>query len=298
MRKLLTLTFLVWVGYLGGYAQTAKAPPKKKVQPAAKTPTKTTATAKAPVKTTAAKPTAAKPATAKPATGTKTALPQQNKPAQSPNTGPAKTAAGPASSGGGGGDNATKLPPGSSTVTPAARSSTSNSPARSSSSYRSSPRRSSSSGYAFDQGDHLLNLGVGLGYSGYYSSAFPIGASYEYGITSDISVGAQLDIASASYYSSYYYYNYARNRYWATYVGVRGSYHFNRILSLDNDKIDLYAGIGVGYRSYSNYYDYYRPVFANGFVGGKFYFSDSFGAFVELGYTGLSYSKIGLSIKF
>ena len=293
MRKLLTLTFLVWVGYLGGYAQTAKAPPKKKVQPAAKT----TPTAKAPVKTTAAKPAAAKPATAKPATGTKTALPQQNKPAQSPNTGPAKTAASPASSGGGGGNNATKLPPGGSTVTPAARPSQNSSPARSSSSYRASPRRSSG-GYAFDQGDHLLNLGVGLGYSGYYSSAFPIGATYEYGIASDISIGAQLDIASASYYSSYYYYNYARNRYWATYVGVRGSYHFNRILSLDNDKIDLYAGIGVGYRSYSNYYDYYRPVFANGFVGGKFYFSDSFGAFVELGYTGLSYSKIGLSIKF
>ena len=34
-------------------------------------------------------------------------------------------------------------------------------------------------------------------------------------------------------------------------IGVRGSYHFNELLNLDNDKIDLYAGLGLGYRNIS-----------------------------------------------
>lgn len=274
--------------------QTAKAPAKKQ------STTKKTTTG-----VSTGKPTASKPAANKPATRTQTALPTQKVPAKSPenatalpNKGSAKTAASPTSSGGGGGENATKLSSGGTTVTPTPPSPGKNSSSspRSNSSYRSSPSRSGK--YSFGQGDHLLNFGLGLGYSGYYSSALPIGASYEYGVTPDISIGAQIDFALASYYSSYYYYNYSRNRYLATYIGLRGSYHFNRLIGLDSDKLDLYAGVGVGYRSYSNYYDYYRPVFVNGFVGGKFYFTDSVGGFVELGYTGLSYSKIGLSLKF
>ena len=117
--------------------------------------------------------------------------------------------------------------------------------------------------------------------------------------TPDISIGAQFDFASASYSRSYYYYNSSRYRYTATYFGARGSYHFNRLFDLNSDKLDLYAGAGLGYRGYSNdYRDSYLPILPSGFVGGRFYFSDSFGGFVELGYTGLSYSKIGLSFKF
>lgn len=267
-------------------------------------------TAKAPAR----KPTAVQTPAKSPASTTRTALPNQSKPIKTPPSNatalPNKNTAKPATnsatgSGGGGEGNATKLPAGSGTVAPTqpAKSnytapSKSAAPTRSSSSYRA-PSRRSSGGLAFDEGNHLLNVGLGLGYSGYYASALPIGASYEYGITPDISIGAQFDVASFSYYSSYYYYGYySSDRYLATYFGGRGSYHFNRILNLDSDKLDIYAGAGVGYRSYGGYQDYYLPISINGFLGGRFFFSNSVGGFVELGYTGLSYSKVGLSFKF
>ncbi|GAB3919947.1 hypothetical protein GCM10028804_13160 [Larkinella terrae] len=152
----------------------------------------------------------------------------------------------------------------------------------------------------FKKGDYLLNVGVGLS-SYYYGN--PFGISFESGIDKDFSVGAQLDYNSGNYGD--YYYNSSRWRYTATYFGVRGSYHFNRVLKLNTSKVDLYAGVGLGYRSFrwndSNYgygYDYRSGLFLNYFIGGKYYFNNKIGAFVELGYTGLSSSRVGLAIKF
>ncbi|GAB4038394.1 hypothetical protein [Spirosoma gilvum] len=155
---------------------------------------------------------------------------------------------------------------------------------------------------AYRRGDNLLNIGVGLS-SYYYGN--PIGASYEAGVDKDISVGVQLDYNAGNYGN--YYYNNSRWRYTATYFGVRGSYHVNRLLKLNTDKVDLYAGLGLGYRSFrwrdSNYgygydYDYSSGLALNYYIGGKYYFSKQVGAFVELGYAGLSSSRVGLAIKF
>jgi hypothetical protein len=156
----------------------------------------------------------------------------------------------------------------------------------------------------FHQGDKLLNIGVGL--SSYYYGT-PIGASFESGISDDISVGAQFDYNSGNYdgyYSSSYRWGYS-----AYYVGLRGSYHLNNILQLNEDKIDLYAGVGLGYQrfrwddesygsGYGYSYNYRSGLFFNYFVGGKYYFTPKVGAFVELGYTGLSSSRVGISFKF
>lgn len=165
---------------------------------------------------------------------------------------------------------------------------------------RNSGRQSRSGGLGYHKGDNLLNIGVGI--SSYFYG-HPIGASYEAGITDDISVGAQIDYNSGNYGD--YYYNNARWRYTSTYVGARGSFHVNRLLRLNTQKVDLYAGLGLGYRTFrwndSNYgygYDYRSGLFLNYFVGGKYYFTDKVGAFLELGYTGLSSSRVGLSIKF
>lgn len=155
---------------------------------------------------------------------------------------------------------------------------------------------------AFSKNDKLLNVGVGLS-SYYYGN--PIGLSYEVGINEDFSVGGQIDYNSGSY-DDYYGYN-SRYRYSAYYVGARGSYHFNRILRLNENKIDLYAGLGLGYQSFrwndsyngSGYgYDYGSGLFLNYFIGGKYYFTNKVGAFLELGYTGLSSSRVGLAVKF
>ena len=169
-------------------------------------------------------------------------------------------------------------------------------------------RRGSSISYArssgFHQGDKLLNIGVGL--SSYYYGT-PIGASFESGVSDDISVGAQFDYNSGNY-DGYYSYSY-RWGYSAYYVGLRGSYHLNNILQLNEDKVDLYAGLGLGYQrfrwdddaygyGYGYTYNYRSGLFFNYFVGGKYYFTPKVGAFVELGYTGLSSSRVGISFKF
>jgi hypothetical protein len=223
------------------------------------------------------------PTTAKPATNTA-------KPATSP-------ALGSGGGGNGSGSNATKLPAGSSTVAPSQPAQSNYAaPAKSSASVRSSYRassRRSSGGYGFEAGDGLLNLGIGL--TNYYSNRMPVGLSYEYGFTDDISAGAQFDYMGGG--TTYYY--------TVTYFGARGSYHFNRLLNLNEEKLDLYAGVGLGYQSwrpssdfYRNNYTYNSGLFLNYFVGGKYYFTKKVGAFAELGYTGISSSRIGLSFKF
>lgn len=155
-------------------------------------------------------------------------------------------------------------------------------------------------GPGFSRNDKLLNVGLGL--SSYYYGT-PIGVSFEGGVHRDISVGAQLDYNSGRYND--YYYNSSRWGYKAYYLGVRGSYHFNRLLRIRTSKVDLYAGVGLGYksfrwndRSYGYGYDYRSGLFANYFVGGKFYFVPKVAAFAELGYTGLSSSRVGIAFKF
>jgi hypothetical protein len=96
----------------------------------------------------------------------------------------------------------------------------------------------------YQQGDKLLNVGIGLGAG--YGGGVPLGASFEVGITDDISVGGQID-----YYSWSYDYGFAGVNYGYRYtfipIAVRGSYHLNKVLNLNNDKLDLYGGAGLGY---------------------------------------------------
>ena len=277
MKSLLIILVLFWA-VLPLMAQTAKAPARK--------PTATKTPVKAPANTRTALPNQSKSSGTPP--NKATALPSKStaKPATNPTTG----------SVGSGSSNATKLPSGSSTVAPSQPTPSNYSPPTTSSasvrsSYRASSRRSSG-GYGFGAGDGLLNLGIGL--TNYYSNRMPVGLSYEYGFTDDISAGAQFDYMGGG--TTYYY--------TVTYLGARGSYHFNRLLNLNEEKFDLYAGVGLGYQSwrptsdfYRSYYTYNSGLFFNYFAGGKYYFTKKVGAFVELGYTGISSSRIGLSLK-
>jgi hypothetical protein len=81
------------------------------------------------------------------------------------------------------------------------------------------------------------------------------------------------------------------------------------VLQLNEEKVDLYAGLGLGYQrfrwdddaygyGYGYSYNYRSGLFFNYFIGGKYYFTPKVGAFVELGYTGLSSSRVGISFKF
>jgi hypothetical protein len=272
-----TLLLFALLATTGSFAQnpSAKAPPKKRVN-------KTTQSARpAAVRTTAA------PANTlvKPGSG---ARPASSATTSSPSTAPR--------------GNRTDLPQ-TTTVqpqpTPAPVTTTQR---RAKTTSQPPVRIARSGGYGFHNGDKLLNIGVGLS-SYYYGN--PIGLSYEVGITDDISVGGQFDYNSGRY-DDYYGYNY-RYRYSAYYLGARGSFHFDRVLNLNQKKVDLYAGLGIGYQSFkwndSYYgngygYNYGSGIFLNYFIGGKYYFTNKVGAFLELGYTGLSTSRVGLAVKF
>lgn len=155
--------------------------------------------------------------------------------------------------------------------------------------------------YGYSQGDKLLNVGIGL--NSYYNGGIPFGASLEFGVTETISVGVNVDYLS-------YTYNYGAlgsSKFTALYFGGRGSYHFNELFNLNNDKVDLYGGATLGYRSFSwkdsfsstSLGDSYGSgVYLGIFVGGKYYFSNSVGGFAELGAIGSTNVRIGLAIKF
>lgn len=148
------------------------------------------------------------------------------------------------------------------------------------------------SGYS--KGDQLVNIGIGINSS--YSGGIPFGASYENGITDDISVGGSFDYLSHDYLTF---------KFTAIYFGARGSYHFNDLLKINNSKVDLYGGATLGYRSFSwsessqSLGDSYGSgIYLGAYAGGRYYFGGGIGAFAELGAIGSTNAKLGVAFKF
>jgi hypothetical protein len=152
----------------------------------------------------------------------------------------------------------------------------------------------------FTKGDNLLNIGIGV--NSYYSGGIPLSASYEYGITEDISIGAGIDYLSHRY-------NFGSSRYGftAVYLGFRGSYHFNNLIKHNVKELDLYAGATLGYRSFGWKDDssglnlgntYGSGLFFGAHAGARYFFKPSFGGFLELGAGGSSNARLGVAFKF
>lgn len=149
--------------------------------------------------------------------------------------------------------------------------------------------------YVPDKGSKLLNVGIGVGGYGFgigYSSSVSFGASFEVGVVKNITVGGFADYRRLSFSGiggdgiSYYY------------LGARGSYHFNELLSLSTDKADLYAGIGLGYRGISGtyYYGGGGGIIVPIHLGGRYFFSEKVGAFAELA-SDVAPLKLGVTFK-
>ena len=153
----------------------------------------------------------------------------------------------------------------------------------------------------FAKGQKLLNLGIGV--NSFYSRGIPLGASFEVGITDEISVGGNVDYLSTKYNFG----DGSFSKFTALYVGARGSYHFNELLNIENEKIDLFAGGTLGFRvlTYRDEFSSfsYTGLFGNGlflgaFIGGRYYFNKKVGAFLELGAIGSTNARLGVSFKF
>ena len=162
--------------------------------------------------------------------------------------------------------------------------------------------------HVFDKGDMAINVGIGIGgYGGFFPS---IEASGEFGVipTGDVglvSFGGELGYKYSKYTYDYWYYNESYN-YHQFQFGGRAAWHLH---TFDSDKWDVYAGLGLGVRLYSDYdYDYVDGNYVSNriakanlyeevFVGGRMMMNSGFGLFAELGYSHLSNIRFGMTFK-
>lgn len=152
---------------------------------------------------------------------------------------------------------------------------------------------------ALDEGNKHQYAGVSVGLNTYYKS-IPFGFMYEYGVRKNISVGGILDVNYGSYPSTII--STEKWAYKASYLGIRSSYHFERLKK--NNMADLYIGIGTGFQyfkwkdsSFGKEYSYKNGFSMDYFIGGKFRLMDITYLSVEAGNIGMSNLRLGLCLK-
>jgi len=155
----------------------------------------------------------------------------------------------------------------------------------------------------YKQGDIILNTGVGLGYwyagGSYGNFAAGISVNAEFScILDEIAIGPYLAVTRRSYDNASYNYD-------ATFIdfGARGTYHFAKLLKVNNKNFDPYAGVFLGFVAVSDNYDdtyaydsYGGRLQGGAYAGARWFFSDKFGAFGEVG-VGLYPVFVGLTFK-
>jgi hypothetical protein len=159
------------------------------------------------------------------------------------------------------------------------------------------------SAQTFEKGDMVLNAGFGIGHTyGTYGSGISPSITvtgergfWEIGDVGIIAIGALLGFQHSSYHLGS---DYSWNDF---YFGARGLFHFTII---PVEKLDVYAGIGAGLRIDSEpdwTHDYSSSIgfgpYGGVFAGARYYFTDKFAAFAELGYE-ISWLKVGVAFKF
>jgi hypothetical protein len=149
----------------------------------------------------------------------------------------------------------------------------------------------------FQKGTSVLNIGVGLG------SDIPVEASYEYSVVDGLVDGQNGAIgigAYAAYYGQSMSFGDAKVSYNDIVIGARGTFHYQFV-----DKLDTYAGLMLGYDIASAKASGGGEVatasaseFAlSAFLGARYSFTPSVGAYAELGY-GIAYLSVGVALKF
>lgn len=162
--------------------------------------------------------------------------------------------------------------------------------------------------YAKGQTVGQLGIGVG-GLGGFYgSSSLPVlSLGLDFGIEKNISVGGRVGYTASTVENPFFFQGANRLYRWKyTYFTIagRGSYHY----PIDNENIDLYGGMDLGYNIVSSKYEgdaITRTVVASSsgsylfwgiHLGGRYYFAKTFAAFAQLGY-GFGILNVGISMK-
>jgi hypothetical protein len=164
---------------------------------------------------------------------------------------------------------------------------------------------------AFNKGEKVAQIGIGIGGlgGGYGSSSLPvISAGLDFGIEKFISVGGVVGYSASKFDYPFFVGNVNSAYSWKyTYftLAVRGSYHF---LQIPEEKFDVYGGLSLGYnivsaKSEGTNINQVVVAGASGsylffgiHAGGRYYFSNTFAAYAELGY-GLGILNVGIAMK-
>lgn len=162
-------------------------------------------------------------------------------------------------------------------------------------------------GKAQEKFGNTLNLGLGLGYYGYYYTAPALAVNYEFDVFKNFTLAPFI---AGSTYRSYRYwgnpfYTYRDYYYRETimHVGAKGSYYFDELLEA-TEKWDFYGALslGVTFRTVRWEKDYYgdrvvrsrtSPLFGNLHIGTEYHISQRAGLFLDLS-TGFSTFGLGL----
>lgn len=142
-----------------------------------------------------------------------------------------------------------------------------------------------------DKGNTQIN--AGLGFSNWGVPVF-IGA--DWGVDDDFTIGAEF-----SYRNFNQRLNKIQYRHNISGALINGNYHFNNLLDLP-DKLDLYAGLNIGFYSWrydSNYFGQRNSGLGwGGQVGGRYFLNEKVGINLEFGGgVALSGGKLGLTFK-
>ena len=145
----------------------------------------------------------------------------------------------------------------------------------------------------FEKGTKVVDAGLEITESGVVSIV-PIFGDFEMGVTDDIGVGARVRFWSKNSVNSFM-------------LQPTGSYHFNRLLNLPVEQLDLFASVGIGYQRLSSHGISFSGFAFSPFAGGRYYFTERLGAVAKLGfdlnnYEGISSTNfnftIGVALKF
>lgn len=168
------------------------------------------------------------------------------------------------------------------------------------------------SGLAYEEGDKIIQIGLGLGRTvrsynyvwagGYYGLGASLNAAAELGIHEYFSVGLYAGVGRYGYRVIE---NYSIT---AIALGARGSFHYAALanealdIGLNDEKLDLYISLLLGGEIISTNYDNEFNRFNDGFfvdfgtvLGGRYMLNESLAVFTELGYGSLSAWTIGVS---
>lgn len=155
----------------------------------------------------------------------------------------------------------------------------------------------------FDKSTSLVSFGLGVPsfYSGSYNASPAFYGKYEHGFMRDeVGLGGYISTGFGSYkYSTY------KDKFSAFSIAVLGYYHFNKLIPIE--KMDVYAGAGLGFRRFSYQVDngsvVYRDytdsdVLFTVKVGIRYYVVKNFAVYAESGWDDMSSVNFGGTFRF